>query len=408
MTQEKTRRPPLADLRVIDFARGLAGQLCATLLGDLGAEVIAVESPEGGFGRHIPGPNHKGESYYFLAWNRNKKSIALDLTTKLGGKAIRRLVEKADVVVEAFRPGVMERLGLGYAALKECNPRIVYTSITGYGPTGPYANRQSYDVIAKAEGGLLSVTGEPGGPPVNPGAAVSDFITGLFAALGTVAAMREASRTGTAQRVEVSLLDATVALMSAHLCYFFLSGEVPGPIGRGHIGAAPHSAYKTKDGYIATGGSWPRLARVVGADFLVDDLRFDTSAKRLERRYELDKILEEYFSKATAEQWLALFEVEDIGGGRVNNMAQVASHPQVLHNNMIMALEHPLGGEIRIVGSPIKLESETGRLPSSVLGQHTEEILMDVAGFSKEEMFELKKEEEEHARELHKRLHKFL
>lgn len=399
---------PLTGTRVVDLTRTLAGQFCTMLLGDLGAEVLKIEVTGGDLTRKLAGPSHEGESFFFLAFNRNKKSVELDLATPSGRQAFLDLAKVSHVVCDNFRPGVMKRLGADYDTLKQVNPQIICASISGYGHDGPDANRSSFDVACLARSGILSVTGHPGGPPVKPGPAIADMSSGMLLAFGVVSALLQCSQTGQGQKVDVSLLDACIALMGTHISHYYLSGEVPGPLGTGHIGLSPHGAYKTANGYIAIAGAWPRIARVVGADWLIDDPRFNTLAARQEHREELDRALQEQFSTATTEQWLELFEVEDIPGAPLNTVDKAVSDPQVRHNNMILTLKHK-GGEIRVAGSPVKmsrLEEEHQAPPA--LGEHTESVLTGILGYSEAQIAKMRAEQEKHAAELQQHLVKLI
>jgi len=266
---------PLAGIRVLDFSRAISGPYGSMILGDLGAEIIKIETPEGDFSRVSAGPTHKGENFYYLAFNRNKKDIVLDLLTESGKKAFYDLVKVSDIVWNNFRAGSMERLGADYETLRKINPRIIYCSITGYGPSGPAKDRPAFDISILAASGILSVTGEPDGRPVRPGIPIADESGGLFAIIGVLAALAERQRTGKGQRIDISLMDACVSLLCYPLSYYFTTGIIPKPLGNSsHLILVPYGVYKTKKGYIALGVCWPRITRVIGADCLADDPRF--------------------------------------------------------------------------------------------------------------------------------------
>ncbi|MEW6034415.1 MAG: CoA transferase [Chloroflexota bacterium] len=400
---------PLSGIRVLALSHAQAGPYGSMLLADLGAEVIKVEPPPtGDMGRSFGGPSHQGESYYFLAYNRGKKSLVLDLGTELGKKAFYDLVRASDVVWDNYRPGVMRRLGADYETLKELNPRIICSSISGFGASGPYCDLPAYDIIAQGMSGIMSITGEPGRPPLRTGPAIADFTAGTMAALGVCAAIAGRERTGRGQRVEVSLLDSCLSLLSYHLSYYFCSGEVPGPTGSGHLSLIPYGAYQTSDGFITLGISWPRAARTLGLDWMIDDPRFSTREARWQNREEFERIFSERLRQASSEQWLALMRQDDIAAGPVNTLDKVAADPQVQHNRMVLNIKHPRGGEVRLVGNPVKMPGgiEEEYPPPPTLGQHNDEVLRGLLGYSQEMVKALRRQEEAHAAELERHLHK--
>jgi len=392
---------PLSGIRVIDLSRAIAGPYGSMILGDLGAEVIKIEPPEGDLSRFSTGPNHKGESYYYMAFNRNKKDLVLDLGTSSGKQVFYDLVRKSDVVWDNFRAGVTQRLGIDYETLKEINPKIICCSITGYGSSGPDSGKISYDVVVLAKAGMLSVTGEPDGPPIKPGTAVGDLTAGLFGVIGVLAALNKRNRSGKGSKVETAMLDSVISLMAYPFSYYFCSGIVPKPLGNQHLGILPFGVYKARNGYIAIGTSWPRIARAVDAEWMMDDPRFKTLEERLKHREEFVQALEERLSHADVEDWMNIFDVEDIGASPVNTIDEVAQDPQVLNQKMILKMEHPLGGEIRLVGNPVKTEaiSEEEFTPPPTFDEHTHEILTNILGYAEERIKRLKQEEKEHAKE---------
>lgn len=393
---------PLSGIRVIDISRAIAGPYGAMILGDLGAEVIHIEPPDGEISRFRAGPNYKGESFHYLSWNRNKKNMVLDFSTKLGKEAFFDLVKISDIVWNNFRPGSMERLGADYDTLKEINPRIIYVSITGYGPSGPFKGRPAFDVAILGHTGVLSVTGEPGGIPVRPGPPIADIGGGIFAAIGALSALYDREQTGKGRKIDIAMQDVCISLLSYHFCEYFCTGAAPKPLDHsGHAFSVPYGVYKTKKGFIAIGPSWPRIARAIGADWLIDDPRFKEWTGRDEHREELNAIIEEHLAKAEAEDWVALFEAEDIPAGLIKSIDEVAIDPQVLHQKMILSLSHPLGGEVKLAGNPIKMEGlfEKDYTAPPTLDQHGHEILSRLLGYSEEKIKKLKQEEKENAEE---------
>ena len=397
----------LSGVRVLALENYIAGPFGSMILGDLGAEVIKIEPPEGEGSRAFAGPRYKGESYYFMSMNRSKKSLTLDMGTPSGKEAFHDLVRMSDVVWDNYRPGAMERLGADFQSLKKINPRIICCSVTGYGSSGPYQDWPSYDIIALGLAGILSVTGEPGGPPIKPGPAIADLNVSIFAALGVCAALAAREKTGQGQKVEVSLLDTCVALMAYHLSYFFCSGDTPRAEGSKHLSVVPFGAYPTKDGYIALGVCWPRICRTLNAEWMIDDPRFSTQDARWKHRQECDEILSDLLSQATTEQWIELMRIDDVAAGPVNTVDGVATDPQVLHNKMILDMKHPLGGEIKLAGNPIKMPAmEEDYAPPPTLGQHTDEILTWLLGYSDETIRKLKEEEEQNTQHRLAHIHK--
>ncbi|OIP26018.1 MAG: hypothetical protein CO103_08500 [Chloroflexi bacterium CG_4_9_14_3_um_filter_45_9] len=389
---------PLKGIKILALENFIAGPFGSMILADLGAEVIKIEPPEGDASRTFAGPKYKGETYYFMALNRSKKSLTLDLGTPLGKEAFYDLVKISDIVWDNYRPGVMERLGADFETLKKINPRIICSSIAGYGSSGPYRDWPSYDIIGLGLSGILSVTGEPGGPPIKPGPAIGDLTAAIFAALGVCAALAARERTGEGQKVEVSLLDACIALMAYHLSYYFCSGDIPRAEGSKHLSIVPFGAYPTKDSYITLGVCWPRVCRTLNAEWMIDDPRFSTQDARWKHRQECDEIISNILRQATTEQWMELMRLDDVAAGPVNTTDKVATDLQVLHNKMILEVEHPLGGKIKLAGNPIKMPTiKEEYLPPPTLGQHNNEILARLLGYSEGKIKKLKEQEEKNA-----------
>jgi CoA:oxalate CoA-transferase len=391
---------PLSGVRVLAIENYLAGPVASMTMGDLGAEVIKIEPEKGDKSRLTVGPNHRGESNHYLSWNRNKKSIVLELRTPSGKETFYDLVRVSDVVVNNFRPGIMERIGADYETLKKINPRIISVNLTGMGPSGPDRDVPVVDSVAAGISGLLSVTGEPDGRPIRPGPAVCDITCALYGVIATIGALYERDRTGFGQNIDVPLLSAGVALMGYHISYYTCSGEVPQPLGSGYPFTAPFGAYRTKDSWIVLGPCWPRIAYAIGADWLIDDPRFAETEDRLRNRLELDKEIEKYFIQATTEEWLAILRMEDIISGPLYTVDQTVSDPQVNHLKMILDIEHPLGGRVQMAGNPIMMPSLQGKhSPPPTLGQHTDEVLTDILGYSEDRIKKIKEGQEIHNQE---------
>jgi crotonobetainyl-CoA:carnitine CoA-transferase CaiB-like acyl-CoA transferase len=400
---------PLSGVRMLDVSRAIAGPYGAMILGDLGAEIIHIEPPEGDISRFEAGPNYKGESFHYLSWNRNKKSITLDFGTKLGKEAFYDLVKISDIVWNNFRPGAMERADLGYDTLKKINPKLIYVSLTGYGSSGPSKHRPAYDVAIEAHSGALSVTGEPGGTPVRPGPPLADMGGGLFAALGALSALFHREQTGKGCNIDISMQDAIISFLSYYICHYFLTGIIPQPLDRsGHAFSVPYGIYKTKKDYIAIGPSWPRIARAIGAEWMMKDPRFEDWIARDQHRKELNDTVEEQLAAADAEDWLEIFKEEDIPADLIKTIDQVVVDPQVLHRNMLITLSHALGGEIKLAGNPVKIDgfSEEGYTAPPTLDQHCHEILSGLLGYSEEKVQALKAEEQAHTEERLKHVRK--
>lgn len=394
---------PLSNIRILDFSHTTAGAYGTMLLADLGAEVIKIEAGEGGGDRLVPGPSHKGNNYAFLALNRNKKSIVLDLKTDTGKEAFYDLVKISDVVWDNFRSGVMKRLGADFNSLKRLNPKIVSCSITGFGVSGPYRDWPSYDITACALSGILSITGEPGRPPMRPGITIGDLGPSMFAAIGVCAALASRSQTGIGQEVQVSQLDSMVSLMGTHIAYYFCGGGVPGPEGSGHLTINPYGAYPTKDGYVALGPCWPRITRTLGAEWMENDPRFRDKETRCHNKKDLDDTLKEHFLRETTDDWLELLHVDDIPAAPVNTVDKTVADPQVVHNKMILNIADASGDEINLAGNPIKVTDikEEDFTPPPALGEHTDQVLSGLLNYTEDRIAKLKQEYSSHATELH-------
>ncbi|HEX5414363.1 MAG TPA: CoA transferase [Chloroflexota bacterium] len=372
----------LSGIRVVDFSRVVTGPYCTMLLGDLGAEVIKVEQPGKGDDTRAWGPPFvNGESTYFLCLNRNKKSICLDLQTPEGHAHARELIRRSDILVENFRPGTMDRLGLGYEALRAEQPGLIYCAISGFGQSGPYRNRAGYDVAIQALGGLMGITGTPEGPPVKTGVALVDLSAGLHACSGSLAALYHRQRTGEGQRVDVSLLGAELASLINVASAYLVAGEVPVRQGTAHASIVPYQVFAASDGYLMVGAAndklFGSLCHALGHPEWADDPRFRTNVDRVQNRELLLPLVEAALRTDTVTHWNTKLEAAGVAVAPVNDLAQVFADPQVVHTGQVFDMPHPTVGAFPMVGSPIGLSVtpvDAGR-PPPLLGEHTEEIL---------------------------------
>lgn len=380
----------LAGFRVLDFSQVMAGPFLTMLLGDLGADIVKVESPIGDSSRRMSGARG-GKSPAFDALNRNKRSVVLDLKDPLGQKAARRLALRADVLVENFRPGVMAGFGLDYDALQEKNPGLVYASISGFGQTGPYAERGGFDLIAQGMSGIMSVTGEAGQAPIKCGIPVTDLGAGLLALYGILAALVHRGRTGQGQRVDTSLLEAGVALSVWESAQFLSGNGVPGPMGSAHRMVGPYQAIHCNDGYLNIGAAndrtWEKLARVLGHPEWCQDLRFKTATDRVANRKELEALIELETRSHSRAYWLKRFDEDGIPAGPILQYDEVFDEPHLQAREMIWEYRQPDGGTGRAVGNPVKLSASPAYFHRSppTLGEHTREVLAEL-GFNLEEI----------------------
>jgi len=375
---------PLDDLLVVDLTRALAGPFCTLMLSDLGARVIKVETPDGGDDTRGWGPPFIGtESAYFLGVNRNKESLTLNLKDARGRDILMQLLKRADVLVENFRPGIMDRFRLGYAVVHEHVPRLVYASISGFGQDGPYRDRTAYDLILQGMGGVMGITGEEGGTPVKVGVAIADICAGMYAAFGILAALRARERMGEGQLVDAALLDGQVSWLTYAAGYFFATGQNPGRLGSAHPTIVPYQAFRTADGYVnvAVGSEaiWRRFAEIVDPS-LLDDARFATNPERVAHRQDLITGLESLIARRSTAAWTALFEAAGVPAGPILGIADVFSHPQVVHREMLQEVDHPTAGRVRQTGVPVKFSATPGRIRSAppTLGQHSAAILREL------------------------------
>lgn len=382
--QKPERKLPLQGIRVIDFSQILAGPFCTMLLADMGADVVKVEKPNGGDDTRRYGPPFiEGESAAFLTLNRNKRSIVLDLKSEQGLGVVRRMLADADVMLHNFRPGVVERMGLGYADVSALNPAIVYCAVSGFGATGPYSQRAGFDLVAQGMSGLMSINGFPDSPPAKVGVPMADLNTGMFCAYGVLTAYINRLSTGKGQHVDASLLESGMAYTLYESATYFATGEVAGPLGSAHRMIAPYQAFATQDGYINIGAAnqnnWERMCRAVGRDDLLDDARFASNPERMLNIQSLTPIMEETFRTQTTAHWVEILERAGVPCGPIYNIEQVYADPHVQSRDMAVELQHPKAGGIRNIGVAVKLSDTPGsvRTPAPLLGQHTDDVLAE-------------------------------
>ncbi len=387
----------LTGFRVLDFGRVIAGAFCSQLLGDMGAEVIKVEQPGVGDETRTWGPPFQNdESVYFFCVNRNKQSITVDITRPEGQAIIRELAKRSDVLIENFKPGILARVGLDYKDLVPVNPALVFCSISGFGRTGPGMERGGYDVIVQAVGGLMGITGEPNRPPVKVGVAMTDICTALYAHGAILAALHAREKSGAGQRIDVSLLEVQVASLINIASSYLNAGEMPRKWGTAHVNIVPYQGFRTRDGYMIIAGAndrlWGKLCDALDLPELGRDPRFATNAQRVAEREEVVRRLEERLISKTRREWEAILAPLGIPCGPINDMAETFNDPQVQHLQMIWEGRHPETGPVRTVRNPVTYsENPTSlRLPPPRLGEHTDAVLRDVLGYSRERIAALR------------------
>ena len=383
---------PLDSLKVIDASQILAGPYCTMLLADMGADVIKVEKPTGGDDTRRMGPPFiNGESAAFLAMNRNKRSIVLNLKSDDGVTAIKRLLSDADVFIENYRAGAMDRAGLGYDALSKINPALIYCSISGFGRTGPYSQRAGFDLVAQGMSGVMSFTGIPNSPPVKVGVPMADLNAGLYAAYGILTAYINRLKTGAGQYLEVSILEAAIAYTVWESSSYWATGNTPGPLGSAHRLSAPYQALRTSDGYINLGApnqsNWERLCQAIGRADLLDQPQYSDNAGRLTNQTQLESDLEQTFVQHSTDHWMEVLNQAGVPCGPIYDMQQVWDDPHVASREMRVDLKHPAAGTVPNIGLAAKLYGSPGsiRAAAPLLGQHTREVLAD-AGYSDAEI----------------------
>ena len=375
---------PLAGVKVLELAQIMAGPTCGMLLADLGADVIKVERiPGGDDTRLMDRPKVNGESAAFMAMNRNKRGIALNLKVPAAQEALKRMVARADVLTENYRKGTMEKLGMGYEALRKVNPALIYCSISGFGRSGPYAERGGYDLIAQGMSGLMAITGEPGRAPVKVGSPVCDISAGVLGALGVLAAYVHRLKSGEGQLVDTSLYEAGIQQTYWQSAIYFATGVAPAPTGSAHILSAPYQAFRCADGWVTIGGAnqanWERLVKVLNAPQLLEDARFASNAERMKHLQALTEALSEKLLSFNKRDLLAALDAAGVPCGPINSIADMTADPQAVAREMVVELEHPRAGRTRALGLPVKLSATPGGVtrPAPTFGQHTREVLAE-------------------------------
>jgi CoA:oxalate CoA-transferase len=350
---------PLSGVTVVDLSRILAGPYCTMLMAELGARVIKVETPRTGDDARHYGPFLKGKSAYFMSINRGKESIALDLKNDSDRATFEKLLAKADVVVENFRPGTMEKLGYGWDTLHKKFPKLIYAAASGFGHSGPDSQRPAYDMVVQGMGGIMSITGQPGGPPMRIGMSIGDIGAGLYTCIGVNSALYHRAMTGEATKVDIGMFDCQLALLENAILRYFLSGKAPGPLGVRHPNIAPFEAFDASDGYIiiAAGNDslFVKLCAAIGRPELAQEARFKTNDLRLQSMEELKGELEKVLKTQPVSHWLKVLDAAGIPAGPINNVGQAIESPQAKARNMIVTTEDPLAGTVKLVGNPIKL-----------------------------------------------------
>jgi CoA:oxalate CoA-transferase len=393
----------LEGIRVIDLSHVLAAPTATMFLADLGAEVIHLEPPQGDDAREYgpfagePGKNRSG---YFISLNRNKKSLVLNLKMEKGKEILRELIGVSDVIVENFRPSTMKKMGFGWEEIQRMNPRIIYAAISGFGHDSPpeYAGRPSYDMVAQAYSGLMSITGPVGGPPCRVGSSVGDIIAGQQAVIGILAALEYRNKTGRGQFYDGSMVDGLFAVLESAVVRYTITGKIPGSLGSAHPSIAPFEAFRTKDSWIITSVGndvlWAKLCRVLGRDDLIHVPRFENNNIRMENQKALSAILTAELIQKTTSEWIGICEKANIPYSRINNIQEICEDPVICHRNMLVTVDQPGVGPVRIAGSPIRLSETPGRVesPAPLLGEHSAEVLREILGYTPERIEALKAE----------------
>jgi len=389
---------PLDGLKIIDLTRVLAGPFSTMLLADMGADVIKIENPKGGDDSRGFGPFKNGYSAYYIGLNRSKRGITLNLKEERGKEILKKLVEKADVLVENYKPGAMKKLGLDYEALKLINPRLIYAASSGFGQTGPYSSRAAYDLILQGMSGFMSVTGFNVEQPVKAGCSIADILSGIFTTVGILAALQHRNKTGQGQMVDVAMMDCMIATLENAIAEYDCSNKIPEPRGNSHRSIAPFATYPTSDGFVnvCAGNDelWRKFCEALGISECITDKRFENNKSRVENYKELTKIISECTVKRTTADWMKILGEVMVPCGPIMNIEQVVNDPQVKARNMIIEMEHPEAGKYKVPGVPYSFSETPASIKSFApfLGEHNFEVFGEELGLSREEVEALKKD----------------
>lgn len=389
-------RHALEGIKVIDLTRVLAGPYATMLLADFGAEIIKIEVPKTGDDSRAFGPYVNGESAYFMSINRNKKSITLNLKTEEGKDILKKLVMQADVLVENFRPGTMEKLGLGYDILKEINPKLIYAASSGYGHTGPYSQKPAYDAVVQAMGGIMSITGQVGGKPTRVGTSIGDIAAGLFTAIGVLTALNYRHETGVGQKVDVAMLDCQVAMLENAIARYTSTGDLPKPGGNRHPSIVPFESFGTNDGdiMVAAGNDnlFQKLCAALNLEDAANDARFASNPLRNENYEALKPMLDKAFAEKSIDEWRAILDEAGVPNSPINTIDRVVEHPQVIARDMVQTVKHKVAGDVKMPGVAVKLSETPGMIETAapLLGEHNEEILKAYLNMSDQDINSLK------------------
>lgn len=392
-------RKPLEHIKVLDFTRVLAGPYCTMIFANMGAEIIKIERPGSGDDSRDFGPFMNGQSAYFVSINRGKKSIALDLKSPKAIELVKELVREVDIVAENFRPGTMEKLGLGYEELKKINPRLIFATMSGFGQTGPYSRRPAYDMIVQGMGGIMSITGEEGGAPVRVGTSIGDITAGMYGAIGVLAALVDREISGEGRMVDVAMFDGQLSILENAISRYTATGEIPKPLGARHPSIAPFEAYKTKDSYviIACGNDvlWEKFCKLTDREDLLTMDIFKTNPDRVKNVQKLKEYMNEIFGQKTTAEWDEYLNKNGVPCSPINTVDKLFTDPQIAARKMLIEVDQPGVGKIKIAGNPIKLsglEEEIPKDPAPQIGEHNELILRKYLGYTDEQIAQLKKD----------------
>ncbi|MFB6347822.1 MAG: CaiB/BaiF CoA transferase family protein [bacterium] len=384
---------PFDGITVLDLTRVLSGPYATMWLADMGADIIKVEKPGSGDDTRGYGPPFiEGEAAYFVSVNRNKRSMTLDFKTDRGKEVLWRLIEEADVLIENFRPGTLKDLGFGYQSVSRRNPEIIYTSISGFGQTGPDREKAGFDLTIQGLSGMMDITGQKDGPPTKMGVAIADLISGIYAAMGTSIALYHREKTGEGQHVDVGMLDSMISLLSYQAGRFFATGDAPERMGNFHPTISPYETFETKDGHmnlaLGTDSMFERFCKLIDREDLLEDERFADNASRVEHQDEIHELLEEETRLKTTDEWTDLLDEAGIPAAPIKDLEEVFDDDQVQARNMVQRLQHPVAGLIKTTGIPIKMSESPGSVdePPPTLGEHTKEILSETLGYDSEDI----------------------